>query len=185
VIANAQSAPVDVTHPAALSPVDAKTGRAVEVPPLSATEAFRWEPEKSPSGPLSIVVSGADQRVLVYRNGVEIGRAKVALQRPDLPLGTHAFIMQEGMTGGSSPIAPSMPEHRWIAVGLPGHAGEDKAPLDPAQVNRVQMPPAFTAALYKALAPGSTLLVTDAPVLEEDTTGVALNVMNADAPRVD
>ncbi|MBL8540038.1 MAG: L,D-transpeptidase family protein, partial [Betaproteobacteria bacterium] len=47
VIANAQSAPVDVTHPAALSPVDAKTGRAVEVPPLSATEAFRWEPEKS------------------------------------------------------------------------------------------------------------------------------------------
>jgi hypothetical protein len=35
------------------------------------------------------------------------------------------------------------------------------------------------------LTPGTTLLVTDAPVLEEKTTGVALNVMNADAPRVD
>ncbi|MFO1206954.1 MAG: L,D-transpeptidase [Burkholderiales bacterium] len=185
VIANAQSAPVDVTHPAALSPVDAKTGRAVEVPRLSTSEAFRWEPEKSPSGPLSIVVSGADQRVLVYRNGVEIGRAKVALQQPDLPLGTHAFIMQEGTAGGSSPIAPNLPEHRWLAIGLPGHAGADKAPLDPAQVDRVRMPPAFSTALYNALAPGTTLLVTDAPVLEEKTTGVALNVINADAPRID
>jgi hypothetical protein len=29
------------------------------------------------------------------------------------------------------------------------------------------------------------MLVTDAPVLEEKTTGLALNVMNADAPKVD
>jgi hypothetical protein len=47
------------------------------------------------------------------------------------------------------------------------------------------MPPEFTNAVYEILAPGTTLLVTDAPVLEEKTTNVALNVMNADAPRVD
>jgi hypothetical protein len=185
VIANAQQSPAEVVHPTALSPVDPQTGLPVEVPRLSATEAFRWQPDKSPSGPLSIVISSADQRVLVYRNGVEIGRAKVAVQQPNVPLGTHAYIMQEGAGRGSSPIAPNKPAHRWVAVGLPGHAGEDKQPLDPSQANRVRMPSSFASALYDALAPGTTLLVTDAPVLEEKTTGVALNVMNADAPRVD
>jgi hypothetical protein len=185
VIANGQKFPADVVHPAALSPVDPKTGRAVEVPRLSATEAYRWQPEKSPSGPLSIVVSGADQRVLVYRNGVEIGRSKVAMTQPNLPLGTHAFIMQEGAGNGTSPIASGKPAHRWIAVGVPGHAGEDKQPLDPSHANRVRMPAGFAKAVYDILSPGTTLLVTDAPVLEEKTTGVALNVMNADAPRVD
>ena len=185
VIANALKSPADVVHPAALSPVDPTTGQAVEVPRLSATEAYRWQPQKSPSGPLSIVISGADQRVLVYRNGVEIGRARIALAQPNVPLGTHAFIMQEGAGMGTSPIEPGKLAHRWIVVGIPGHAGEDTQPLDPSQANRVRMPPGFASAVYDSLMPGATLLVTDAPVLEEKTTGVALNVMNADAPRVD
>jgi hypothetical protein len=185
VIANAQKFPADVVHPAALSPVDPKTGQAVEVPRLNIMEAYRWQPEKAPAGPVSIVMSGADQRVLVYRNGVEIGRARLAVAQPNVPLGTHAFIMQEGQGAGASPIKKGAPAHRWIAVAMPGHAGEDKEPLDPSQANRIRMPSGFASAVYDILAPGATLLVTDAPVLEEKTTGVALNVMNADAPRVD
>jgi hypothetical protein len=185
VIANEAKSPAEVVHPAAVSPVDAKTGQAVAVPRLSTAEPFRWQPEKAAVGPLSIVMSGADQRVLVYRNGVEIGRAKLSIKQPNAPLGTHAFIMQEGRAGGASPIAAGKPAHRWLAVGVPGHAGEDKQALDPSQVERVRMPPAFANAVYDILTPGTTLLVTDAPVLEEKTTGVALNVMNADAPRVD
>ena len=38
---------------------------------------FAWTPEKSPKGPVSIIVSGADRTAYVYRNGVEIGRASV------------------------------------------------------------------------------------------------------------
>jgi lipoprotein-anchoring transpeptidase ErfK/SrfK len=185
VIANEQKSPAEVVHPAAVSPVDPKTGQAVAVPRLSATEDYRWEPEQAPAGPLSIVISGADQRVLVYRNGVEIGRARVALTQPGVPLGTHAFIMQEGQGAGMSPIARGKPAHRWVAVGIPGHVGEDKQPLDPSHVDRVRMPPRFANSIYEILTPGTTMLVTDAPVLEEQTTGVALNVMNADAPKVD
>ena len=181
VIANEHTEPADVVHPAVLAPVDPKTGQEVEVPRLSADEAFRWQPEKAPAGPLSILISGADQRALVYRNAVEIGRAKIAVQQPDAPLGTHAFIMLEGAGQGTSPIAAEAPAHRWVAVGLPGHAGEDKQPLDPAAVKRVRMPPAFTTVVYAALAPGTSLLVTDAAVLEH-TTGRALNVLNADQP---
>ena len=62
VIANDAKQPEQVAHPAPLSPVNAKTGSVVKVPRLSATEAFRWHPEKSPEGPLSIVMSGADKQ---------------------------------------------------------------------------------------------------------------------------
>jgi len=181
VVANAHTEPADVVHPAVLAPVDPATGQEVEVPRLSAEEEFRWQPEKAAEGPLSIVISGADRRVIAYRNAVEIGRAKIVVRQPEVPLGTHAFIMLEGRGDGTSPLVKDAPAHRWIAIGIPGHAGEDKQPLNPSEVNRVRMPPRFTAAVYEVLAPGTTLLVTDAAVLEQ-TTGVGLNVMNADRP---
>ena len=45
------------------------------------------------------------------------------------------------------------------------------------------MPPQFAKALYQILTPGTTLLITDAPVLAKRTTGVALSIMNADSPQ--
>ncbi|HUB68235.1 MAG TPA: L,D-transpeptidase family protein, partial [Candidatus Methylacidiphilales bacterium] len=39
--------------------------------------AVVWKPERAPSGPVSVMVSVADGRVYVYRDGVEIGRAPV------------------------------------------------------------------------------------------------------------
>ncbi len=181
VVADQRSEPVEVVHPAVLAPVDATSGQPVDVPRLSAEEEFRWQPERAASGPASIVISAGDQRVLVYRNGVEIGRARLVVQQPELPLGTHAFVMLEGRGEGASVLAKDAPAHRWLAVGVPGHAGEDKRPLDPNQASRVRMPPRFTAALYEILAPGATLLVTDAAVLEH-TTAVPLNILNADRP---
>ena len=52
-------------------------GGAVETHvPLASDEAYRWTPQIMPVGPLTIVVSQSDGRVVVMRNGVEIGRAK-------------------------------------------------------------------------------------------------------------
>jgi lipoprotein-anchoring transpeptidase ErfK/SrfK len=184
VIANYHNKPAEVVHPSALSPVDARTGEAVKVPRLSAREEFRWKPDAAASGPLSIVMSGADQRVLVYRNGVEIGRAKLAISQPGRPLGTHAFIMQDGWGEGASPIAKDAPAHLWAAVGIPGHAGERGQTLNSShQVDRIRLPTPFAKALYDILTPGTTLLVTDAAVLEQKTTGVAVNIMDTDRPK--
>jgi hypothetical protein len=47
-----------------------------------AGQVERWEPEKSKEGPVSVIVSGRDQRVVVLRNGVEIGRARIAVKDP-------------------------------------------------------------------------------------------------------
>jgi hypothetical protein len=108
--------------------------------PLSTGENYRWQPEKSPEGPMSILVSSADKQVLVFRNGVEIGRARVVIDAPQDPLGTHVYLLMEedaqDADTGSSDLS-------WIAVGVPGHAGEDKKPLDASQANRVHMSPSF------------------------------------------
>jgi hypothetical protein len=59
--------------------------------------------------------------VLVYRNGIEIGRSKLAIKQTGRPIGTHAFTMQEGKGAGFSPLLKKAPAHRWLAVGIPGH----------------------------------------------------------------
>lgn len=181
VIANHYDKLAEVAHPAALAPVDARTGAVVKVPRLSVFEEYRWKPAAAAAGPMSIVMSGADKRVLVYRNGIEIGRAKLGISQPGTPLGTHAFIMQDGWGAGQSVIAKGARAHRWTAVGIPGHYNERGKTLDTtSRLNRIQMPPRFAQALYDSLVPGTTLLVTDAPVLAQKTTGVALNIMNTD-----
>src|SRR6476661_6059208 len=45
-----------------------------------AGDHFVWTPDRSPDGPVSIVVSGADKRAVVLRNGVEIGSAPVTVE---------------------------------------------------------------------------------------------------------
>ena len=43
--------------------------------PLGNNE-YDWKPERSPTGPISIVISAADKALYVYRNGNPIGRAR-------------------------------------------------------------------------------------------------------------
>jgi lipoprotein-anchoring transpeptidase ErfK/SrfK len=172
VVASEQSAPQSVVHPAVLAPVDAATGAAASEPRLGADEETRWQPEKSPEGPVTILVSAADRRILVYRNGVEIGRAKIAIRDPQNPFGTRAYTMVD-----PDPSSPT----RWISVGIPGHMGEDKQPLDPEQRARVTIPRAFLSDLRQILAPGATLAVTDFSVLEQ-TTGVPVKVLDDNPP---
>lgn len=78
VIAGKSTAPRSVVHPGMLTPVSAGSGTPQSEQALNPGRDYRWEPQASPAGPLTLVVSGADQRVIVLRNGVEIGRARIA-----------------------------------------------------------------------------------------------------------
>jgi hypothetical protein len=159
VVVDEHSAPGEVAHPPAFSPVDATTGAPVSTERLAANEEFRLEPEKAPHGPVSILMSSADRRVLVLRNGVEIGRARIVVDDPSQPLGTHTFVMRE-QPGTSAPT--------WVAVAMPGHFDEDGRALSQDAAARVAMPPGFARAVSLLLAPGATLFVTDAPILAEN-----------------
>jgi hypothetical protein len=86
-----------------------------------------------------------------------------------------------GRGDGPSPAVPGAPRPRWIAVGVSGYGSEGKRPLDPAEAARVSMPPEFAKAVYPLLVPGTTMMVTDAAVLES-TTGVNLAVVTNQPP---
>ena len=134
----------------------------------------------SPSAACPWQLSAADRRVLVMRNGVEIGRARFELLG-DAPLNTHAYVMLEGRRAVPSRLVPQRNALNWLQIDLPGYANAGPQELDPESAGRVILPARFAQALYDVLTPGTTLLVTDAPVLPQ-TTGAALTVMTAGVP---
>jgi hypothetical protein len=183
VVVDARTAPVDVVHPAALAPVDPTSGADDAEARLPDGERYRWQPEKSPAGPLSILMSGSDQRAIVLRNGIEIGRATLAVSDPDKPLGTHAFIVEAGQGKGASVIAPGAAALDWGVVPLTGYRDARGSDLSSVVGSRLRLPPSFAQELFPLLVPGTTLLVTDAPVLEENT-GARLTVLGAGNPNL-
>jgi hypothetical protein len=181
VIVDAKTAPADVVHPAALAPVDPAQGGDDIQPRLQAGETARWQPEKSLDGPLSILMSAADKRVIVVRNGVEIGRAQIAVNDPQKPLGTHAFIVKAGEGQGSSVLLTGAVARNWMAVPMPSYGSTAGSELSSVVGGRVRLPQEFARELYPLLVPGTTLLVTDAPLLAENS-GSKLTVISSGNP---
>jgi hypothetical protein len=160
VIGTEQTAPNQVAHPGYLSPVKFAGGQPVEPEAFAPKEDELWQPDLSPSGPVSIVLSQASQLIVVYRNGIEIGRARLTITG-DTPLVNHALVLSE--------------------IGVPGHIGEQGTQVDPNAVARIKMPADFAARVNGILTPGATLFVTN-EALYPQTSGPMLQVVDADPP---
>jgi len=138
--------------------------------PLAANE-YDWRPERSSSGPITIVISSADKALYVYRNGNPIGRA--ALEVKGRRLGEHVFTLLEGTTGKPSQLAPGRQAGRWMRVD-----GEGRGVDAQALASRLRFSPEFAQKVVDEIAPGTTVIVTDAPVVRKpvvDSTYFANN----------
>ena len=127
------------------------------VRPIEGT--YEWTPERSLEGPITILASAADKTVYVYRNGVPIGRAVLAIDDPKCPLGSRVFTMLSGLSEQPSAFVRGRPAHQWMAVETEGNATLD----DLGQ--RVRVPQEFAERVYDMITPGTTIVVTDAPAL--------------------
>lgn len=136
---------------------------AVELP-LGDRQAFSWQPQLSPSGPVSIIVSTGDQAVVVLRNGVEIGRARA--------------VIQEGVSEAQvlTLARPKGGRSEWIQVGVNDVAPEESAVISTRGVERMQLPAEFVGHMRGAMVPGTTVLITSASVTGA-TTGVQTTVL--------
>lgn len=157
---------VETSKASLLAPIDAR-GNPVATTDLDESD-YRWTPEKAPDGPMTIIVAKRDQRIVVLRNGVEIGRAAAEINDDDP--GSHVITLTRAPDGTS----------RWVYVGLPGHENDAGKPLEDATVNRVRVPRAFYQAVKAALKPGTTILVTNSSV--DASQGKRLTIMDAVAP---
>lgn len=180
VIGAEQKAPTRVAHPGYLAPVQALGGQPIERHPFAATEEDRWQPQLSPTGPVSIVLSQGSQRVVVYRNGIEIGRARLTVSG-DAPLPNHALVLSVGPSSVANPYDPDPTKYSWLRIGVPGHAQEDGTQVDPAAVARIKIPADFVAHVNGILTPGATLLVMHESLYPR-TGGSMVQLVDADPP---
>src|SRR5271156_467436 len=154
------SAPQQVAHPGYLAPVKSAGGEPVQPEAPAPTEEESWNPDLAPSGPVSIVLSQASQLIVVYRNGIEIGRARLTVTG-DAPLVDHALVLAEAPSSVPDPYVPDPAKFSWLRIGVPGHKGEQGTQGDAAAIARIRIPPDFAARLNALLTPGATLFVTN------------------------
>ena len=108
------------------------------------TTAMWWNPNRSPDGPLSIIVSAADKRVLVLRNGIVIGHSAVELDGTINR--TTAYVLNDVADGKKS----------WARIALPGQDVDQSEELR----GRIRVADSFRSLVEPALTAGATVIVT-------------------------
>ena len=179
VVASTASELSNAAYPGFLAPLD-PTGQPITSLPLLPSESMRWQPEAAPEGPVSAVLSRRSGRIVVYRAGVEIGRARVVFHGSE-PMGTHVLLLVEGAAQTPQRYNADRTRQRWIEVDIAGYAGRGGEEPDSSLGNRIEIPPEFIARVSTIITPGSTVLVTDEQVTAS-TTGPQLDVINSEPP---
>jgi hypothetical protein len=121
---------------------------------------FVWHPERSPDGPLAIIVSIPEQRVFVYRNGIRIGVSTCSTGAPGHSTPTGVFTILEkdknhhSSTYNNAPM-PNMNRLTWSGVAL--HAGN--LPGYPASHGCIRLPLKFSELLFGVTHVGTPVIV--------------------------
>ena len=168
IIANEHSAPAETVHPGLFF-----TESGEESEPEAAGK-FAWNPEKSASGPVSLLVSSADKTLYVYRNGVEIGRAGMPNSNDASPLNNRVFSALSG--------TDTQGHVRWVEVTVPGKDKSSQGLFAAAQ--KSQLPADFLAKAKEVITPGATIIFTDKPVdpTTQSAPGFQILVAQKDKP---
>lgn len=121
---------------------------------------YDWHPERSETGPITIVVSSADHALYVYRNGNPIGRAAVEISGRG-GLGERIYSLLEGTTSKESLLAPGRAARRWMNVTTDSGREMDADKI----AARLRFNPDLAIKLYDIITPGTTVVVTDHAVV--------------------
>src|SRR5262245_25942081 len=121
---------------------------------------FTWHPERSPQGPVAVIVSLPDQRVHVYRNGVRIAVSTCSTGKPghSTPTGVFTILSKDRVHHSShynnAPM-PNMNRLTWSGIAL--HAGN--LPGYPASHGCVRLPLEFSRLLFGVTHVGTPVII--------------------------
>jgi hypothetical protein len=144
---------------------------AQDAPDLSKLKPgqFVWTPERSPAGPVVVLVSIPDQRVTVYRGGTLIGGSTCSTGKPGhtTPAGVFVILQKDknhhSSTYNNAPM-PYMERLTWQGVAL--HAGN--LPGYPASHGCIRLPLEFAKVLFGVTTLGTPVIVADAKMATAD-----------------
>ena len=125
---------------------------------------YDWRPERSETGPITIVVSSADRALYVYRNGNPIGRAAVEISGRG-GLGERIYSLLEGTTSKESLLVPGRAARRWMNVTTDSGGNIDADEI----AARLRFNPDLATKLYDTITPGTTVVLTDHPLVRDAT----------------
>ena len=156
-------------------PVQPSRSEAPDVAaPIAATTttlaraAYEWNPERAAKGPVSVIISTADQRAIVLRNGVEIGSAPVRVAG-DVNGGWAYALRAWDETG-----------QHWLRLQFSGAGQGMEVPA--GEGNRFDAPWDFKHAVQTVLRPGSMVIVTPQS-LKAGSSGTGVTVIENEEPR--
>jgi hypothetical protein len=137
---------------------------------------YLWAPERSPSGPLLLVVNLQSQRAVLFRNGAPIAATTVSSGKTGTETPTGVFTILEKRkehysSTYNNAAMPNMQRLTWKGIAL--HAG--KLPGYPASHGCIRLPPAFSSLLFGATDVGMTVVITSLGALPSgsEAPGVA------------
>jgi lipoprotein-anchoring transpeptidase ErfK/SrfK len=141
---------------------------------------YVWQPERSPTGPVEIVVSIPQQVAYIYRGGILIGLTTVSTGRPGHETPTGRFPIMEKHREHYSNLYNSAPMpfmQRLTMGGIALHAGQ--IPGHPASHGCVRLPLDFARILFGVTQVGATVHIVD----ESPTPASALTVARGEPLR--
>ncbi len=153
-----------------LAPVGARGAPTVGATPaaqLQSHEAYRWTPDIAPTGPVTLIVSTQDARLLVLRNGKVIGRGRARIA-PRRLVGTYALEFTGFDEKGHS---------QWIYIAVPGQQTQKGQAFDLIHPADLSLDPDYLQKVRSVLTPGTTLVATDGGILSGNA-GKSVNLMD-------
>lgn len=135
-----------------------------------------WDPKKSPSGPVSLLLSIGDETLYVYRNGVLIGQAPVGVA-PGPPIPGGLSLMLDGVVPGENPLVPGRPMRAWTVLTIDSEDEVQEFPINILR-SRIRIHPGFARDVYDLMQPGSLLLVTRDKSTEETRSESGFMILN-------
>ena len=147
-----------------VAPVEALLGGPLA--PALPQAVTLWQPELSPSGPVSIVISSSDRRLVVLRNGIVIGRAPVTIDGSIVR--TTAYVLRSPPGGAQS----------WLRIGLPGQQSDTGIALK----GRIHVEDDVRRKIEAILRPGTTVVVTHDSIASGNAGGQMMVVESEPGP---
>ncbi len=148
-----------------VAPADALLNSGKEIAGLAGS-GVEWDPTLAPSGPLSIVVSAADRRALVLREGRVIGSSPIEL---DGTIARASAYLLNGVVDG---------KRQWVRIGLPGQDDTGSENLR----SRLRIPESFRRLVDPVLVIGTTVIVTGDSI-RSGTPGAPVTVIENERRR--
>ncbi|MCH5376978.1 MAG: L,D-transpeptidase family protein [Planctomycetes bacterium] len=118
----------------------------------------------------SILISGADRKLIALRNGELFLETAVSVSNPRWPLGTHVYLLHD--------VDPQHQHFNWVAIGLgTGHEDAVNQQKELAATARLIIPPDAYSVIARNLHPGATMMLTDLPAHPETRSGTDFVIM--------